>query len=550
MPKTLNNDNLNIILMQAKMPSGKAHEKVSGSVRESLFWADQIARKVAERRKKGYVCAAGITPSGVVHIGNCREIMTVDIVARALKSLGKDVRFIYSWDDYDRLRKVPKNIPEQESTKQYLMKPIIFTPDPWGCHGSYAEHFEKAIEDVLPRIGVRPEFIRQNEMYRKCAYADGIRTALEKRDAIRSMLNKYRKDPLPVGWYPVRIYCSSCGMEETKVVSWDGKFQLSYSCACGFGETFDFREKGIVKLQWRVDWPMRWHHEQVDFEPGGKEHSTPGGSRTTAAEISRQVYGYEPPVYQMYDYIIIRGEGGKMSSSLGNVITLDDVLNVYLPEIARYFFAGTKPAKEFAFSFGEDVFKLYEDFYKVERIYYGKEPASERDSAHWSRVYEMSCTGVPAKGMPCQPGFRQCVDMVSAAGSADKACRAACRGLSDVDAARWKAVLERAEFWLSHHAPDRYKAVLKSSVDDSIRSRLTGKQKAALKSFAEGLGKAETEEDVKELCSSVSKGAGIRPDEFFTAAYLVILGSEKGPRLAPFVLAAGKDKIIKLLNRI
>ena len=79
-------------------------------------WADQMADKII--REKGdldsYTCASGITPSGTVHLGNFREIITVDLVVRALRDRGKKVRFIYSWDDYDVFRKVPANMPDPE----------------------------------------------------------------------------------------------------------------------------------------------------------------------------------------------------------------------------------------------------------------------------------------------------------------------------------------------------------------------------------------------------------------------------------------------------
>ena len=83
---------------------------------ESLHWADQTARRIIKENgdKDKYTVAAGITPSGTVHIGNFREVITVDLVAKALKSKGKDVRFIYSWDDYDVFRKVPVGMPQQE----------------------------------------------------------------------------------------------------------------------------------------------------------------------------------------------------------------------------------------------------------------------------------------------------------------------------------------------------------------------------------------------------------------------------------------------------
>ena len=82
-------------------------------MQESLFWADQIAKRIVRERgeKDVYVVVSGITPSGSVHIGNFREEITVDFVRRALLSLGKKVKYIHVWDDYDRFRKVPKNIP-------------------------------------------------------------------------------------------------------------------------------------------------------------------------------------------------------------------------------------------------------------------------------------------------------------------------------------------------------------------------------------------------------------------------------------------------------
>ena len=81
----------------------------------SPHWADQAAQRVIKQRgdKPKYTVASGITPSGVVHIGNFREVITVDLIARSLRRLGKEVRFIYSWDDFDTFRKVPANLPQQ-----------------------------------------------------------------------------------------------------------------------------------------------------------------------------------------------------------------------------------------------------------------------------------------------------------------------------------------------------------------------------------------------------------------------------------------------------
>ena len=105
-------------------------------------WADYAARATSSAHpdREVIVVAAGITPSGVVHIGNFREVMTVDLVSRALRDRGRNVRFIYSWDDFDVFRKVPANMPQQDLLRQNLGRSIVDVPDPHGDHETYADH--------------------------------------------------------------------------------------------------------------------------------------------------------------------------------------------------------------------------------------------------------------------------------------------------------------------------------------------------------------------------------------------------------------------------
>ena len=147
---------------------------------EAIHWADQIVKKVVHNSgiKNSYTVAAGITPSGVVHIGNFREIMTVDLIARAFKHSKKRVRFIYSWDDYDVFRKVPKGMPKPEMLKKHLRKPIIDIPDPFETESSYARHHELDVEQDVAKVGIFPEYIYQAKKYRKGEYNKEIKTAL------------------------------------------------------------------------------------------------------------------------------------------------------------------------------------------------------------------------------------------------------------------------------------------------------------------------------------------------------------------------------------
>ena len=149
----------------------------------SNHWADLAAERIIRQRgdRERYVVAAGVAPSGSVHFGHLREVMSTELVARALQERGKQVRFIYSWDDYDVFRKVPANLPRQEGLAHHLRKPVVDVPDPFGAAASFAAGFEHNLEQVLPRLGIAPEYLYQAQRYRACRYADGVRAALASR---------------------------------------------------------------------------------------------------------------------------------------------------------------------------------------------------------------------------------------------------------------------------------------------------------------------------------------------------------------------------------
>ncbi len=520
----------------------------------SRYWADQVARRVIETRsnKKNYTIAAGVTPSGTVHIGNFREIITCDLVKRALESQGKKVRFIYSWDDFDRFRKIPGNLPKKELLKRYIGFPTADVPDPFGkCHKNYAEHLEKELEESLVPLKMDIKFIYQNKMFKKNVYANNIKIALEKRATIKKILDKYRKEPHPEPYWPVFIFCRKCGSDFTKVLDWDGKYTLTYSCiTCRKEHKTNFKtdKPGIVSLPWRIDWPMRWAYESVDFEPGGKEHSTHGGSRTTAVEVVREIYDNKPPVYQMYDFVIIKGAGGKMSSSLGNVLSIGDVLRVYSPEVLRYIFAGTKPVKEFSFDLDEDVLKIVEDFYQCERIYYGLEKASPRDKAHWSRVYEMSVIQKPSKNIPIQPSFRKCLELINIYRTPKKAL-ASIKKLEKVSGKRnlerYENMLQNAKNWLELTKNERY---IFSVNKKAPKIRLNKNMKSAIKSLADTLDTSLSEDKLKVKINNAIKENEVQARDFYQTIYKILISKTSGPRLAPFILAMGQRKVRKLLR--
>jgi lysyl-tRNA synthetase, class I len=519
--------------------------------KQTAHWADIYAEKIIREKgdKEEYTCASGITPSGTVHIGNFREIISVDLVVRALRERGKKVRFIYSWDDYDVFRKVPKNMPKQEELAKYLRFPITLVPDPYGRDESYARHHEVDIENILPAVGVAPEFLYQATRYRSSMYAEGMKKALEHKDEIKAILDKFRSEDLGENWWPISVFCDACNKDTTQIDGWDGDFGVTYHCeSCGHTETVDLRKAKGVKLFWRVDWPMRWAREKVDFEPAGKDHHSQGGSFDTAREVVRVVYGTEAPVSFQYDFIGIKGRGGKISSSSGDVIDLYDVLEVYQPEIARYLFAGTRPNTEFTISFDLDVIKIYEDYDRTERVYYGVDKVGDEKREKEARIYELSQVGETPKKMPYQAPFRHLCNLLQVhSGDIDRTI-AALPGVEPDQIERLKVRAKCAWTWITNFAPEEFRFQLR---EDGSKAELSGSMLVAiraLKADVEANLDSRDEKAMSESIYAIAQGNGIEPKDFFKAVYLALVGKEQGPRLAAFILTVGKERIVKILS--
>jgi lysyl-tRNA synthetase class 1 len=514
-------------------------------------WADIYAEKVIREKgpKEQYVCASGITPSGTVHIGNFREIISVDLVVRALRDRGKKVRFIYSWDDYDVYRKVPKNMPNQELLATYLRQPITLVPDTTGRAENYARANELEVEKTLPKVGIFPEYIYQAQRYQSGAYANQIRHALAHKAEIKATLDAHRTEPLPEDWMPVSIFCTQCHRDTTTVLSWDGEWGLSYSCeSCGNNETVDLRTTPAVKLPWRVDWPMRWVYEGVDFEPAGKDHHSEGGSFDTARETVK-IFGGQAPVTFQYDFISIKGRGGKISSSSGEVISLPDVLEIYTPELTRYLFASTRPNAEFAISFDLDVLKIYEDYDKCERIYYGVQEVNEKEKSKQRRIYELSQRDKPEPQMPYQAGIRQLTNLLQTyMGDVERTLRA----LPDVRAEQVPRLRERIQCawnWVTNHAPADFKfslrtqATAKEVVADSFYPALKELHRHVLEDWNQ-----LDERGWQNLIYEVARQHNLDPRHLFQAIYQVLISKDEGPRLGHFFTIIGQADLLKLLE--
>ena len=517
-----------------------------------MHWADQTADKIIRERGdlESYTCASGITPSGTVHIGNFREIMSVDLVVRALRSRGKTVRFIYSWDDYDVFRKVPANMPEPETLEKYLRYPITKVPDTFGRDENYARHHEHDVEAALPEIGIHPEFLYQAQRYGAGMYAEGMKTAMDHREELKDILNTYRDDEHKItgDYCPVSVFCTQCERDTTTVDGWDNEWSLHYTCECGHQETLDLRKTGAVKLGWRVDWPMRWKHEQVVFEPAGKDHHSQGGSFDTARLVTDKIYHWPAPVSFRYDFIGLKGVPGKMSSSKGKVVSLPEVLQVYAPEVARYLFASTRPNTEFSISFDLDVIKIYEDYDKTERIAWGVDKAKNDDVyAKERRIYELSQIDEMPPCIAYQIPFRHLCNLLQINAGNIAAVMKQLPDIKEEQRSRFERRAQCAWFWITECAPEEFRFTLRT---DGGKAELSAEETSAIQKIRSEVLPQMDCLDEKALSTTlydVAHACVLEPKALFTAVYQALIGKAQGPRLAGFMKIIGKERLEQLL---
>ena len=529
-----------------------------------MYWADKLADEVIRRKpdKEEYVCAAGISPSGSVHIGNFRDIATSYFVYRALLKKGKKARLVFSWDEFDRLRKVPKNVSDHlgnNSFEQYIGYPYVDIPDPFGKDESYAAHFEKEFMESVKRFGIEMDYRYQAKEYRSGRYAEHVIFALKNRKKIFDILDKHRTQDATEeereNYYPVSIFCPHCHKDSTKIVSLsDDCTKAHYTCECGHEGDFDFTKDFNCKLQWKVDWPMRWMAEGVDFEPGGKDHASKNGSYDTAKDISREVFGYEPPLFQGYEFIGIKGNVnvGKMSGSSGLNMTPDFLLKLYPPELILWLYAKTEPLKAFDFCLSDEILRQYFEFGKMLTSY-----MNGTADENTKRVMENSLID-GRKFVPVP--MSQLVDLGSVVDFNPEMMEKLFEKIgTPYKIEDFKELFERAKFWLRTCSPESEYVILEKRNWPYWRT-MNDKERECVRLLKEYIEKGGyTLDSLQSELYAIPKQ--VFPDiaedknalkavqsKFFKDVYNLTLARDKGPRLYLYLYAVEPSRYLKLLD--
>ncbi|MFD5814954.1 lysine--tRNA ligase [Streptomyces sp. NPDC059618] len=571
---------------------------------ETTDWVSRFADEVieeSERRAPGkpVVVASGLSPSGPIHLGNLREVMTPHLVADEIRRRGHTVRHLISWDDYDRYRKVPNGVAGIDgSWAEHIGKPLTSVPAPAGsAYPNWAEHFKAAMTEALAELGVEYDGISQTEQYTAGTYREQVLFAMKHRGDIDAILDQYRTKKAPAkkqqgqkpvdeaeleaaegsgaaaeddgsstsGYYPYKPYCGQCEKDLTTVTSYDDTTtELSYTCsACGFAETVLLSEFNRGKLVWKVDWPMRWAYEGVIFEPSGVDHSSPGSSFQVGGQIVG-IFGGEQPIGPMYAFVGISGMA-KMSSSKGGVPTASDALQIMEPQLLRWLYARRRPNQSFKIAFDQEIQRLYDEWDKLAgKVADGS--VLPADAAAYSRAVGTAAGELPPTPRPM--AYRTLASVADiTAGAEDQTLRILSEldpenPLASLDEVRPR--LDKAETWINTQVPAEERTVVREEADADLLKSLDDQGRESLRLLLEGLEANWSLDGLTHLVYGVPKvQAGFPADAtakelpaeikvaqrtFFALLYHLLVGRDTGPRLPTLLLAVGQDRVRKLLS--
>ncbi|WP_049928074.1 lysine--tRNA ligase [Halopiger goleimassiliensis] len=535
------------------------------------FWADTVADRVLERDpEEPIVVKGGISPSGVPHLGNVNEIMRGYFVAEVLRERGYEVRQVFTADDRDPLRKLPRTLCDLEGNLvdlgevdagalgRNLGSPYTDIPDPFGCCDSYGDHFAAIIQDSADAVDVPIDFVSTTDLYEDGSFDDVVRHVLEHRDRAREVLSQYQDKVDADGDYvPFNPICEECGKITETVTSVDvdaGEVgTVDYECTdieagdqtiegCGHEGTVSIREG---KMPWRFEWPGQWQTLGVDFEPFGKDHAE--GSWPSGQDVARNVLEIEPPVPMVYEWFTLEGE--PFSSSEGNVILVSDVLELLEPEVLRYFFA-KDPAKARDFSI-ERLDQLVDEFDRLERIYFGEVDADEDEQAFAERVYPFVVDEPREERIRLPYTFAAVLGMFDDPDLREEVARK--EGHIPDDAPEWAvedalARVEKARNWARRTGNEFDYELKRSEIPDHEFDAAT---EAALEDLADFVASGD-DVDPDELQGEIyetAKRHDVDIGDFFGAGYRLFFDEDQGPKLGPFLAKVDREFVVDRLRR-
>jgi len=489
--------------------------------------------------KKYILFQTGYGPSGLPHIGTFGEVVRTSMVINAFKSMVDcPTKLITFSDDMDGLRKIPENIPNRELLKEYIGKPLTSIPDPFKKYESFGHHNNAKLKSFLDKFNFEYYFVSSTEKYKSGDFDQTLLLILENYQKILDIILPTLRAERKVTYSPFLPISEITGkVLQVKIDEYRPKQgTIIYQDPANNKRIESEVTGGKCKLQWKVDWAMRWMALEVDYEMCGKDLFE---SVDLASKICRSI-NKKPPINLIYE-MFLDEKGEKISKSVGNGISVEQWLRYASPEsLSLYMFKKPKSAKKLFF---DVIPKTVDDYLNHLNSFSKLTTQKKLDSPIW-HIHN----GNPPS-YKTDITFNSLINLVSICNSSDK--KIIWGFVKNYDPKLDQKT--HIEFdSLIEYSLNYYKDFV---LPDKKYLPVPSNKKIIFKEIAELLEKKinndHTAEEIQTLLYEIGKKYEFENlKDFFKLVYQVLLGQEKGPRLGSFIKLYGIKETVDLIKKI
>jgi lysyl-tRNA synthetase class 1 len=492
-------------------------------------------RKDLIKTKNKIIFQTGYGPSGLPHIGTFGEVARTTMMINALNHIQKiDTDLITFSDDMDGLRKVPDNIPNDKVLIENIGKPLTSVPDPFNKYDSFGKHNNEMLKDFLNKFNFKYNFKSSTENYKSGKFNESLMRVLEKYEEIMEIILPTLRSERKKTYCPFLPICPTTGrVLEIPLLEMNKKNGTIIFDNNGKKLETEIKN-GNCKLQWKVDWAMRWFTFDVDFEMYGKD-------LTESAILSNKictVLGKKPPNGFAYE-LFLDEKGEKISKSKGNGITIEQWLRYASPEsLSLYMYQNPTRAKKL---YSEVVPKAVDEYLSLIEIFPNQKPNEQLLNPVW-HVH----SGNPPKEKIVMT-FSMLLNLVGSSNAENKEIlwKFIQRFHQDIQPENYPVLDGLTEYAINY---------FKDKVEPNKKYKVPNEaETTALSNLAKKLdlvSQNSKPEDIQTIVYSTGKENGYEKKlrEWFILIYEVLFGSVDGPRMGFFVSFFGIKETIKLIN--
>ena len=511
---------------------------------KTTAWPFVEAKKMLRERKsfiekKGKITLqTGYGPSGLPHIGTFGEVARTSMIVNALNQLTDFPTEIITFsDDMDGLRKVPENVPQKDLLEKNLHKPLTQVPDPFNKFNSFGEHNNEMLKNFLNNFNFKYIFKSSTSLYKSGFFNSSLQTILKNYDGIMNIILPTLGKERQKTYSPFLPICPETGHvleipvkkidKEKSIIIFDNKGKdLETSIL-----------DGNCKLQWKVDWAMRWYALDIDFEMYGKDLIE---SAILSTKIVKLIGKTNPSGFAYELFLDEKGE--KISKSKGNGITIDQWLEYASPEsLSLYMYQNPKRAKKL---YNDIVPKTVDDYLD----FLEKSKNQNELQLLMNPVWHVHNSKVPKEKMIMS--FSMLLNLVETSNANNKELL-------------WKFVKKYKSDIIEKEYPifDKLVGYAIKYFNEVIKMNKKYKkpnkdEKLALEALVRALEKCDDKmkpEDIQTMIYSTGKENGYSENlrDWFKLIYEVVFGDENGPRMGFFISFFGvKETKDLIINKI